>query len=489
MAENTFNLTNRIKMVNAHSDINVYYGPHASLEVALEAVDIKIRGVGLTIGIMEDGKVVEYWWKAGVTNKDLVVKAAGGSGTVQSVNSVSPDANGNILLNIPDATSDLSNDSNFAVDANYVHTDNNFTTELKDKLSGLEDQHYKGTYASLVALQTAYPTGVAGDYADVDTSPTALRYIWSVADTAWVVQVGASTSLTAAQVKTLYENNPDTNAFTDEEKTKLAKLSTSSNNIFTSDFTVRLAGNKTLGRYTNGMPTNFAGKTFEQVIRDIAIEYLAPSFSSFTVATPTTVEVGTTLTGTLAFTFNFENSSNVTQNTVSIKDVTRDITLISEGSTVSPKTIAITDLRSIVHDYTNTWIASATNTQNNVFNSRNFSINWRYKNFYGNVDEIPTTSSAVRGLNSAFSTSGSTFSFASTKNISIVVVRPGQTLVSVKNTVTNVTITEDFKKNQYDISIALPGTNAGGGTDYITYKMYAMINAVPLMDTVQITLS
>ena len=34
-------------------------------------------------------------------------------------------------------TSDLTNDSNFAVDASYVHTDNNYTTAEKNKLSGV----------------------------------------------------------------------------------------------------------------------------------------------------------------------------------------------------------------------------------------------------------------------------------------------------------------------------------------------------------------
>lgn len=38
---------------------------------------------------------------------------------------------------IPTNTSDLTNDSNFVVDANYVHTDNNFTTTLKNKLDGI----------------------------------------------------------------------------------------------------------------------------------------------------------------------------------------------------------------------------------------------------------------------------------------------------------------------------------------------------------------
>ena len=43
-----------------------------------------------------------------------------------------------VTLPIPTKTSDLVNDSNFVSDANYVHTDNNFTTAEKNKLSGIE---------------------------------------------------------------------------------------------------------------------------------------------------------------------------------------------------------------------------------------------------------------------------------------------------------------------------------------------------------------
>jgi len=38
---------------------------------------------------------------------------------------------------VPTNTSQLTNDSNFVSDANYVHTDNNFTTQEKDKLNGI----------------------------------------------------------------------------------------------------------------------------------------------------------------------------------------------------------------------------------------------------------------------------------------------------------------------------------------------------------------
>lgn len=40
-------------------------------------------------------------------------------------------------LLVPTKTSDLTNDSNFAADASYVHTDNNYTSTEKTKLSGI----------------------------------------------------------------------------------------------------------------------------------------------------------------------------------------------------------------------------------------------------------------------------------------------------------------------------------------------------------------
>jgi hypothetical protein len=105
-------------------------------------------------------------------------------------------------------------------------SDENYTAAEKTKLAGLEAAHYRGTYVNLAALNTAVPSGVAGDYADVDAgvgSPV-LRYIWDANDSEWVAQAGNAEPVTAAQVKTLYESNADTNAFTDTEKTKLGGI-------------------------------------------------------------------------------------------------------------------------------------------------------------------------------------------------------------------------------------------------------------------------
>lgn len=64
--------------------------------------------------------------------------ASGAEVNVQSDwNATSGDA---LILNkptIPEKTSDLTNDSNFVADASYVHTDNNFTSTEKTKLSGI----------------------------------------------------------------------------------------------------------------------------------------------------------------------------------------------------------------------------------------------------------------------------------------------------------------------------------------------------------------
>lgn len=100
---------------------------------------------------------------------------------------------------------------------------NDFTNEAKDKLAGLEGSHFRGTFTDLAALQAAIPTANPGDYADVDTGAGSdvQRYIWDTSDTKWVQQ-GAATTITAAQVKTLYESNPDTNPFTDAAEAALA---------------------------------------------------------------------------------------------------------------------------------------------------------------------------------------------------------------------------------------------------------------------------
>lgn len=69
-----------------------------------------------------------------VNNGTLTIQKNG-----SSVGTFTANQSGNTTANItvPTKTSDITNDSNFPVDASYVHTDNNFTTTLKNKLDGI----------------------------------------------------------------------------------------------------------------------------------------------------------------------------------------------------------------------------------------------------------------------------------------------------------------------------------------------------------------
>lgn len=103
---------------------------------------------------------------------------------------------------------------------------NAFTDAEKAKLAGIEASKFLGEYVSLAALQTAHPSPVVGSYANVDAGfgNDVERYVWDETDSKYVLQLGESTALTDAQIKTQYENNADTNAFTDAEQTKLAGI-------------------------------------------------------------------------------------------------------------------------------------------------------------------------------------------------------------------------------------------------------------------------
>ena len=123
------------------------------------------------------------------------------------------------------ALSNIYNDIDTKVDkvVGQGLSDSNYTQAEKDKLAGLESSHFKGQYISLEALQGAFPLATAGDYANVDegVGHDVIRYVWDTSDSAWLPQLGASAQLTASQIKEEYESSPDTNAFTDDDKTKL----------------------------------------------------------------------------------------------------------------------------------------------------------------------------------------------------------------------------------------------------------------------------
>lgn len=85
---------------------------------------------------------------------------------------------------------------------------------------------------------------------------------------------------------------------------------------FAQNIVVSLSGGKTLGRYQNGQTIPAAGKTFEQVLRDIAIEAIYPTYTPASVSAsknqPDDGEIGESVEVTLSGQFNQNDAGAAT---------------------------------------------------------------------------------------------------------------------------------------------------------------------------------
>ena len=60
--------------INAPKPTDNRYGYYASLPNALSALDVTVRYIGLTVGILVGSSIVEYWFKDGILDANLVIK-------------------------------------------------------------------------------------------------------------------------------------------------------------------------------------------------------------------------------------------------------------------------------------------------------------------------------------------------------------------------------------------------------------------------------
>jgi hypothetical protein len=61
-------------VVGSNTSVDAKFGPYADVATAKSEIGSTLRYKGLTVGILVGGSVVEYWWKDGITDSDLVVK-------------------------------------------------------------------------------------------------------------------------------------------------------------------------------------------------------------------------------------------------------------------------------------------------------------------------------------------------------------------------------------------------------------------------------
>jgi hypothetical protein len=71
----SFNLGNQITLKNVNSNVDRDYGPYKdkTLTEIAELLKDTIQ-IGKTIGVIEEGKIVEYWWQNTGTKYEFVKK-------------------------------------------------------------------------------------------------------------------------------------------------------------------------------------------------------------------------------------------------------------------------------------------------------------------------------------------------------------------------------------------------------------------------------
>ena len=83
---NPLTISKTLFVNGAVADLNYLYGPYDSVSAATTAVTSTVRAKGLTLGITTTDGIVEYWFKNGITDSDLVVKSTStSSGTSSNI--------------------------------------------------------------------------------------------------------------------------------------------------------------------------------------------------------------------------------------------------------------------------------------------------------------------------------------------------------------------------------------------------------------------
>ncbi|QJA43161.1 tail fiber protein [Phaeobacter phage MD18] len=178
-------------------------------------------GKVLAVSATEDG--VEFIANPGMTDASVKMAYENNADT-----NAFTDAEKTKLSSVePNATADMTGAEIKAAYESEANT-NAFTDAEKAKLATVDSSLFKGTFLTEGALTSAHPTAALGSYAYVDAGigVDVVMYIWDDDDSTWVANSGGSSggTETAASVKTKYESNADTNAFTDAEKTKLSSV-------------------------------------------------------------------------------------------------------------------------------------------------------------------------------------------------------------------------------------------------------------------------
>lgn len=158
-----------------------------------------------------------------------------------------------------------------------------------------------------------------------------------------------------------------------------------------------------------------AGSTFAGSVQDaldkLFYPYQAPAFTSFSFSQTSPLEVGATIAaGSKTFTWATSNSSNVATDTIEIDDVTASTNLHTGGANDGSETLAVGAITK-TSATTHTWRITGTNTNAGTF-TRDFTVTWQWRRFYGESTTPTADESLVEGLRVSGLASNFTGTFA-----------------------------------------------------------------------------
>lgn len=160
--------------------------------------------------------------------------------------------------------------------------------------------------------------------------------------------------------------------------------------------------------------TAISGQTITQILQTMLVPYINPAFSSFTMSgQATTVEVGTTISGSKSFAFGLSTPGNVSANTLAILDVTGGTTLASGLPVTSPQSATLVSA-TLNAPGSYSWRGRATNTQSVQFFSSNFTVTWQWRVYAGTSTNVTLTAGQIQALasNALQAGFGATYSLA-----------------------------------------------------------------------------
>lgn len=271
-------------------------------------------------------------------------------------------------------------------------------------------------------------------------------------------------------------------------KSVISALTTAVPTTSDSTYTPQGETTATVGGVASGTDLGTNPIELQDLLDDVFYPAVAPAFTSFSVSgQSTTIEVGTTLSGSKTFTWAISLGTG-TVSFIDIYDITAASTLLADTANDGSQAQTITTIQLNSNGATQSWrgVGKNTNPVEN-FNSSAFTVTSRFFRFFGPASASPTNSTEVRGLSSsAFQTSGSfSLETGSTLTKFVVALPPSVTITSVIDLdALNANITSEY---------VLTGTInvLDAGSTNRSYNIYEMNVGVPYSSshTHQITTS